>query len=324
MNRYFRNCIILSAIRVPLLLVLGAVFLYLSAAHSVRDSRTYGIDDGIELTISVEGGSIDRSQFESARMILQDTIVQSDAVVVFEGENGGSVGIGVHDTQRRWPSLPFTADDYQNGSASVSYRHGSAASLMREVVALRLGGKDIARDFDTNGELAGVDYVYPFLGTSRLEGRLILSGLSKSQESTIASSLNDAGYQVQISNVSTFESDLATAPTVWVMVLILGLAWVSATISWLVQAQRLAATLRMEATLGAPAGVAAARQLPRIVISWLLAALAATLVTCVAWMILKLRDVSLLPYVIFLALLDLATAVAITWGRLRLIARLAK
>lgn len=312
----------LAVVRVPFLVLVGALVLYLSTFAGVRVQRN-GLDTGFIVSIVPDMTSGDTPDPQAAITLLGAALARSRCTAVYRGAVDAGVGLGVYDSSAKWKDLPFDAEDYASGASKVSFRSGSGAGALKNNVREALGFDAVTRDFPGVQDLQGIDYVYPLLSIRELRGDLVVEGLPENELRNLTAGIRALGYQADVARIPSFWSDVAGAPVVWLMAMILLLAWVSATASWTTTQRELGDRLRREVLLGATPMRAASHHLLSVLVAWSFGALVAAGAT--VGLAAALR-ISVPAFLIVsggaVLLLDLALAALIYWLRACALAKL--
>lgn len=314
----------LTVVRLPLLVLVGALVLYLSAFSGARIERTNGLDTGVTVSILPDMSSGETPNPQAAIALLRTALTQTRSTAVYRAVADAGVGLGIYDSTLRWKSLPFGAEDYTSGASKVSFRFGSGAGVLKDHVHSALGFETVTRDFNGEQDLQGIDYVYPLLAIKEVRGELAVEGLPEDVLATMTTGIRGLGYEVTVGPIPSFWSEVSGAPMVWLMTVILLLAWASATASWTIHQLELGDRLQREVLLGATPLGAASRQLPLALWAWCFAAFGAVVLTSAFALSFRIPvPANLILVGGAVLLLDLVIALLIYWVKARSLARLA-
>ncbi|MDO4717769.1 MAG: hypothetical protein Q4B08_09420, partial [Propionibacteriaceae bacterium] len=124
--------------------------------------------------------------------------------------------------------------------------------------------------------------------------------------------LQDLGYQAVWQRNRSFWAEVVTAPTMWLVAVIVGLAGLSATMALASATRRWRDRLRKESLLGATPWQATLRRLPAVLLGWALAVGVAAMVTVVGgWWLGLTLPVPVAALGAGLVLLDCAVVVSV-------------
>ncbi|WP_028707966.1 hypothetical protein [Propionicicella superfundia] len=322
--RRARPIVRLALARLPLLILIGALLASVQAAADVRSIRGFRLADANTTVIDLHSSDGDDSRAGAGRQALADAFATARASAVYTGGAESGVGAGVFDTLGTWPGLPFTEDDYRGSRRVVSLRSGSALGAAGVPARGLTGAAAFTRDFDGDA-FPETEFVYPLLAADLTTGHLAIEGLDSSAIERLATALTAAGYEVHASRRSSLGEDLAGSPSYLLMMLILSLAWVSATAAWIVEQSRGADRLRKRVLLGATPGRAALGELPTVTVAWAFAAIGSAVSVAVfaASAGAGGAETGLAMAWGLLLAADLASAVIVAWARAALLARTA-
>lgn len=270
----------LMLVRVPFLVLLGCCCLYLAAAADARVARDHGVRDAETSSIHIAQGPKDSDAATAAISIVVEALSGSSASAMFAASAHAGVGLGVHDSAGRWSGLPFSADDYRSAEPVVSIRSGAAMEALAGVQVAVVPGRRVA-GFEAEALPGGIDFVYPLASASTIEGTLTVVGLDDTAAQELSQRLQDLGYQAVWQRNRSFWAEVVTAPTMWLVAVIVGLAGLSATMALVSATRRWRDRLRKESLLGATPWQATLRRLPAVLLGWALAVGVAVAVTVV-------------------------------------------
>ena len=263
----------LTALRLPPLLVISAVILYLAAAYDAHLGRNYGLDGPHVMSIDIQAPivrDVNDPPLPATTDAFRESLSGSAGTAVFLGAPDAGIGMGVYDAEGIWPGLPFDLHDYASDARSVSFRVGSAISLIGSESMSLFGTHDVRHEFPDAGTPPYVDFVYPLFSATSVEGRLILSGATAENVNSLSSILAASGYEVRASTSPSFMSQVVHAPITLLVLLVVLLGELAACASWWVQQGRLRLPA-YDASGLTGTGRVVARQLWLPTTAWLLA-----------------------------------------------------
>lgn len=263
----------LAVARAPLFLLIGTMVFYLGAAVAAAEASAFGMLGMHVHSVSISFPMIDdeRAPDPGPALALVATALESaptSAVLVADRDAG--IGIGIYDTQRRWPDLPSELSG--GGELLVSFRQGSVMSSLGRQNMQLVGAGRVLPEYATGAAPGDADYVYSLRQAPQISGQLIVDGLSDEVVSKLAERLSGLGYQVEVAGAETFVAGVWRSPVFYVLGAILALAWVTASSAWGMQMLAWRGTLVRQRWVGGSPTRVAALVLPSLLIAWLASA----------------------------------------------------